>query len=234
MAEYVEAAIKRGLTRLIFLEHLEVGIDYFESTWLSEDDFRDYMREGRDLRRCYGDKIFVGLGVEVGYNPHAVEEIRDILGRHRWDRVGISYHFLAGASGHLNLLSRKRENIDALRALDTGQVLESYLGGLCRAVEELPGDVLCHLDAALRYLPEVEYGREHHALVDKLLTRCGERGMAVEINTSGIPLRGEPFPSWKIVKRAQEKGLSLVAGSDAHRPNDVGRHFDLLARQACV
>ena len=39
MEEYVQAAIKLGLRRITFLEHLEAGIDYFETTWLSDENF---------------------------------------------------------------------------------------------------------------------------------------------------------------------------------------------------
>jgi len=47
MEEYVLAAIGKGLRKLIFLEHLEVGVNYFESTWLTEEDFNYYHDEGK-------------------------------------------------------------------------------------------------------------------------------------------------------------------------------------------
>jgi histidinol-phosphatase (PHP family) len=59
MEDYVLAAIDRGLERLFFLEHLEVGINYFECTWLSQQDFDDYFQEGLRLREKYGDRLFV-------------------------------------------------------------------------------------------------------------------------------------------------------------------------------
>jgi HisJ family histidinol phosphate phosphatase len=36
MEDYVQAAIDRGLRKIIFLEHLEAGIEYFESTLLTD------------------------------------------------------------------------------------------------------------------------------------------------------------------------------------------------------
>ena len=52
--------------------------------------------------------------------------------------------------------------------------------------------------------------------------------IALEVNTSGFVLRGEPFPSSRVVKEAQQLGVRLEAGSDAHRPEHVGRYFDWL------
>ena len=66
-----------------------------------------------------------------------------------------------------------------------------------------------------------------------------ERGIGLEINTSGFALRGEPFPRREIVRRALTMGIGLCAGSDAHRPDQVGRYFDRIpawlknGRSAC-
>ncbi len=53
-------------------------------------------------------------------------------------------------------------------------------------------------------------------------------GMAVEINTSGLrkPVK-EMYPSEQILKILSEFDIPLTLGSDAHKPTDVGRDFDL-------
>ena len=99
MEEYVLSAIDRGLRKLIFLEHLEVGIEYFECTWLTEEDFAQYHAEGKRLQEKYRSRIEIGLGVEVGYNPRFQEKLLQLLAMHTWDRIGISYHFLETAAG---------------------------------------------------------------------------------------------------------------------------------------
>ena len=228
MEEYVEAAISCGLRKLIFLEHLEVGIDYFESTWLTEDDFNYYHTEGKRLQDKYRGRLEIGLGIEVGYNPLFREEIKKRLAMHSWDRIGISYHFLKTPSGHLNMVSRKQQNIDRLDKLGVAEVIRRYYRDLQEAVEELPGQVLCHIDAVLRHHPAVVFSPEHDKLVDGLLDAAARNKMAVEINTSGYPSKNQPFPSPAILKKAIQRGITLVAGSDAHRPEDVGRYFDRL------
>jgi len=228
MEEYVLSAINQGLRKLVFLEHLEVGINYFESTWLSENDFDYYHDEGKRLQEKYQGQIEVGLGVEVGYNPRFLNEIQQRLALHTWDRIGISYHFLETSSGHLNMVSRKQVNIDGLDQYGLDEVVCRYFNDLQEAVEKLPGQVLCHIDAVLRHHANIIFTPEHHGRIDKLLDAVSRKKMAVEVNTSGYKTKQQPYPSLAILKKAVARNIPLVAGSDAHCPEDVGRHFDRL------
>ena len=228
MEEYVLAAVNKGLRKLIFLEHLEVGINYFESTWLSEDDFDFYHSEGKRLQKTFQDRIEIGLGIEVGYNPNFLEEIQRRIALHAWDRIGISYHFMDTGPAHLNLVSSKQINIDALDQFGVDKVVNRYYKELLNAVEKLPGQVLCHIDAVMRHHPNVIITPEHEALIDDLLDAVARKNMSLEVNTSGYRIKNEPYPSLDILRRAIKKDIPLVAGSDAHRPEDVGRHFDRL------
>lgn len=230
MEDYVLAAIRKGLRRIIFLEHMESGIDYYDTTWLSEADFDEFFREGRRLRKAYRESIEIGLGVEVGYNPARREDLVLRLAGREWDRIGVSFHYLQcpDLSRHLNLVSRKRWNIDAMIRAGGNALLHQYFDMLTEAVHNLPGTVLCHMDAGLRYLPGLRLNREHIKKIATLLDAVKAKGMELEINTSGIPIRGEPFPAAQFVEMAITRDIGLVAGSDAHRPEDVGRYFDKL------
>jgi len=231
MEEYVLAAIERGLSGIVFLEHLEIGLRYFERTWLTEADFVLYRREAGRLKEKYRDRIDVLCGIEVGYNPAEAERIRDFLAAGPWDRIGISYHFFEIAGRHVNLVSRKQANLDAVREAGVMRVLEGYYAGLEEAIRLLDGHVVCHLDAALRYLDGIE-ADVRLAFADRLLETIAARGMALEVNTSGFAIRGEQFPATPVVRRAASLGIPLWPGSDAHRPEDVGRFFDRVARLA--
>ncbi len=229
MEEYVLSAIDLGLRKLVFLEHLEVGINYFESTWLTEDDFDFYHEEGKRLQNKYQGSLEIGLGVEVGYNPHFLEEIKRRLALHAWDRIGISYHFLKTDSTYLNLVSSRQINIDALDRLGVNEVVKRYYITLKEAVDKLPGQVLCHIDAVMRHHPNVTITPEHNTLIDDLLEAVACNNMSLEVNTSGYRIKDAPYPSLDILRKAIKKNIPLVAGSDAHRPEDVGRDFDRLA-----
>ncbi len=229
MEEYVQAAIARGLRRLTFLEHLEEGIDSPVVTWLTEADFDLYFSEGERLRRLYGEKIDIRLGVECGYNEEAVENLRHRLAARPWDAVGISCHYLRTApSRHLNLFSRRRENVEAAAREGGDALLSRYFALLGEAVMELSaGTTLCHLDGALRHLPGLRLLDHHLEQVTTLLDLIKQRGLYLEVNTSGIAIRGEPFPRQSILAMAVERDIPLQLASDAHRPEEVGRSFAL-------
>ena len=63
---------------------------------------------------------------------------------------------------------------------------------------------------------------------EQVLQLLKEKHVAMEINTSGFTLRNEPYPGRQIIRRAIELGIPLVAGSDAHRPSQVGRDFERI------
>lgn len=230
MEQYVQQGIARGLQEIVFLEHMEAGVRYFECTWLTEPDFDQYFAEGKRLQEKYRDLIRVSLGVELGYSPTHKEELRQRLSERTWDRIGISYHFMPRSpqSYHLNLMSRKERNILAITEAGCDNILSEYYETLTEAVLFLPGTVLCHLDAALRFQPKVTLRRSHRAQIHELLKTVQGKGMALEVNTSGFTIRGTPFPEPFILKEAMALRIPLRPGSDAHCPADVGRHFKRL------
>lgn len=228
MEEYVEQAIRRGLTRLVFLEHLETDIRYQPNSWLSDQDFALYFREGERLKQRYHGVIDIRLGAETGFNPEAAATIRQRLAGYPFERVGVSCHFHRHGDVHLNLLTRRQPGLDLFAAIGADAVITAYFNSLIEAVATLDGDVLCHLDAALRHLPGIRFNDSHMRQIEELLDGLRAKNMALEINSSGFDHRGVPFPASWIVASALRRGIPLRAGSDAHRPFDVGRHFERL------
>ena len=222
------AALGKNLDEIVFLEHLERGVIYFESTWLSNDDFRYYHEEGIQLKEKYRGKIKVGIGVEVGYNPQQCHELKDFLQQYAWDRVGISYHFLKINDRFVNMVSRKKSNLDLMEEIGLDAIIEQYYRGLHAAVELLDGTMVCHLDAVSRHHPLINQCNERPDLIQQLLDAIAAKKMAIEVNTSGFAIRDEPFPGRRWLREAMARNIPLVAGSDAHRPDDVGRYFDRL------
>ena len=228
MEEYVEYAVQRGLARIVFLEHLETEIAYQPPSWLGEEEFAFYFQEGARLQERFQGVIDIQLGVELGFNPAATATIRKRLARYPFARIGVSCHFYRHGDTHLNLLSRRRQSLDQLAAIGPDLVITTYLQTLIEAVGSVPCNVLCHLDAVLRHLPGIRFNEEHIRLINQLLDAMQGHGVALEINTSGFDYRGEAFPTSWIVTAALQRGIRLHAGSDAHRPSEVGCHFERL------
>lgn len=228
MEEYVRAAVARGLRKIVFLEHLEIGINYPEPSWLTGKDFLYYQAEGERLQEKFKGAVEVGLGIEVGFNPEHAQEIGDFLASYPWDRIGISYHFYKHQGRHYNMVSRMPLNLTALEEAGLATVVSSYFATMKTALEVLPGTVICHLDAVMRHHPATVIDDSHRQQIEEIFQVMLRKNMALEVNTSGYKYRDRPYPDLPYIRRAVELGIPLVAGSDAHRPEDVGRFFDRL------
>lgn len=230
MEEYIVSAISKGLKKINFLEHMEEGIHYFEKTWLSEEDFDLYFTEGKRLQHKYSSQISIGLGVEVGYNPACKKRLLQRLEKREWDIVGVSYHYFHHPDFHhaLNLVSSKKENIINIDKAGCDELLTNYFENLIEAVQTLPGTMLCHLDAGLRHQKDLQFKDTHLHLIDLLIEEVQNKQMSIEVNTSGFKYRNMPYPAPFIIKKALALNIPLKASSDAHKPDDVARHFNTL------
>ncbi len=230
MEDYVLAAIAKGLQEIFFLEHMEEGVQTNRIIWLTEDDFDSYFEEGMRLKKIYSDKISIGLGVEVGFNPSQVNPLQKRIAKRSWDRIGISLHFLQDkkSSSYLNLVSRREPQLTHLSLAEAKIIEREYYHYLTKAVELLPGTVVCHIDGVFRFYPKRQDLEPPWDLIENLLNIVAEREIALEVNTSGLAIRNEVFPCKKILQKAFAKKISLVAGSDAHKPEDIGYGFTTL------
>ncbi|MDW7773228.1 MAG: histidinol-phosphatase [Desulfobulbaceae bacterium] len=228
MEEYVTAALNRGLQTLVFLEHLEEDTVYFERNWLTEADFAYYFAEGKRLQEKYRHRLTIKLGVEVGFNPKAVNALREKIARYPWEHVGLSYHYYATGAGHLNMVSRRRKSLEKLIAVGVDKVITEYFSGLIRGISSLDCNTVCHLDAVMRHYPQVRFSAVHMEQIDRILELIKQKKMSLEVNTSGYAFRNEPYPGRTILKKALARNIPLLAGSDAHHPEQVGRYFDRL------
>ncbi len=229
MEEYVQAAIRKGLQSMTFLEHLECGIRYDHRTWLTSEDFNVFFKEGKRLQKKYRCRITVRLGAELGYNPDAVPELRSMLTRFPFEHIGLSYHFYFNGQQHLNMVSSRPDNIRGLTAAGAEQVVDAYFNGLIQACTLFPCDKICHLDAVLRHIPNLIFTAQQRRLIEQLLLLMQKKKIALEINSSGYAMRSQPWPAAEIIDQATALKIPLIAGSDAHRPEQVGRCFERLA-----
>lgn len=225
----VLAAIDRSLGGLTFTEHFDTHAEEWDAC-LYDDDA--YSRAIDRLRDEFGDRIFIGKGIEVCYQPQRMDFILDFLAGHQFDLVMLSVHWCSGRR-----LYRREEWQDLEVSAGTRLYLEAVLEAArtCRDLRTRSGrpafDVLGHLDFIKRYTRRF-FDRvcvdEQTDLVDEILSTSLEAGLVPEVNTStlGTDLK-EPMPGPAIVRRfAALGGEAMALGSDAHLANDVGQGFD--------
>jgi histidinol-phosphatase (PHP family) len=224
--EYVLAALREGLEAVGVADHLPLLPEPDPSISMDLADLDDYVRVVLELKRAYPG--FVLLGIEADYRPHTVSDVRALLDSYPFDYVIGSVHHL-GAWG----IDDERQ-IDEYSGRDIDAVWAEYLELVGDAAETGLFTILGHLDLAKKfgYRPS----RVLTAELERLVERVAAAGVLVEINTAGLhkPV-GEAYPAPDILRRLCAAGVGITFGSDAHRPSEVGRDFDVaavLAREA--
>lgn len=223
-AANVRHALGIGLAGLTFTEHY----DTHPSEWPTcRYDYDKIAATVADLRREYGDRIFIGHGIEICYQPDQMDRVLEYLAAHQFDVVLFSVHWFKGRALHI------REHWDGY---DVASATRAYLETVLEAVQfagrlrregRQPFDILSHLDLAKRYTQRWFKAfdiRSHADLIDEILRACLEAELVPEVNLSSLRQDlPEPMPAdWVVRRYAELGGKAMSLGSDAHFSEDVG------------
>jgi len=223
-AEHVRRAIDAGLAGLTFTDHF----DSHPTEWAGcEYDYDALAEIVANLRSQFGDRIFIGHGIEICYQPERMDMILSYLEARAFDVVLLSVHWFSGLALHIR---QHWEALDAAKG--TRLYLEAVLEA-ARFMLELknqgrrPFDVLGHIDLVKRYTQRYfqTFGIETHGeLVDEILRTCIEADVIPELNLSSLRQSlPEPMPpEWVVGRYAALGGEAMTIGSDAHASEHVG------------
>jgi histidinol-phosphatase (PHP family) len=222
-AENARQAMELGMAGLTFTDHF----DSHPTEWpLCKYDYDAIASAVSGLRARYGDRLFIGHGIEVCYQPEQMDMILGFLESHRFDLVLLSVHWFKGKALH------EREHWAGLNAATgTREYLETVLDAACFVLDLKrrglrPFDVLGHLDLVKRYTQryfEQFDIRSCGDLVDEILRTCIEADLVPEVNLSTLlQSLPEPCPAdWVVARYVELGGRTMTLGSDAHRPEHV-------------
>lgn len=224
----VESALSRGLMGLTFTEHFDTHPNDWSGCVYDDEAYTDTIAE---LRGRYGERIFIGKGIEVCYQPSRMDFVLDFLARHRFDVVLLSVHYFGNKPVH------RREHWEGWTPAEgTRRYLESVCEAArcCAELRRHGGrvfDVLGHLDLVKRYTRRFFDAYDVSAcasLIDEILRACVDAELVPEINTSSLRQGlSETMPGPATVRRyAELGGTGMSLGSDAHRAEDIGAGFD--------
>jgi putative hydrolase len=197
----LEAARERRLTAIALTEHVRR-----DTAW-----FGDFARTVRaEARAVPGVDVYVGCEAKALDADGTLDVTDEILAQ--CDLVlGVVHRFPDGRGGFLTA-----------EQLDWGACAEAewqLTQGLLRTA---PIDVLGHPGGMTQHW----FGRYPSTLFRRMLEASGERGIAVEINSSYLVDWGG------FLDLCEEVNPLVSIGSDAHGPEEVGRCRDMLRRWA--
>ncbi|MEW6446744.1 MAG: histidinol-phosphatase HisJ family protein [Bacillota bacterium] len=222
LAEYVRFAEIRGLREIGFADHIP---QYFlpphrrdPGLAMTEQELEAYVREVEGAAAA-SKEISVRLGIEADYSPGQEKKLEAILDRYPFDYVLGSVHYLSGwgFDNPSEVQGYSERDIDALYVEYFGLIRQMATTGLF--------DVVAHPDLLKKfgYRPRGNI----HSLYEETVRVIAAAGLVVEVNTAGLrqPVE-EIYPAPAFLELCYRYEVPVTLGSDAHRPEDVGRDFD--------
>jgi histidinol-phosphatase (PHP family) len=216
--EYAQAALEQGLQGICVTDHNPMPAWFDSDFRMRESELPHYLEMVSEAREAMAGKLEVRVGLEADFHPGTEGSVQKVLEAHDWDYVIGSVHFI-GAWGFDNpafVAEYDRRDLEAVYAEYYKLIVAAAQSGLF--------DAIGHLD-----LPK-KFG---HVLPNMLelalpaLDAIATAGLALDYNTAGYrkPI-AEAYPSPSILSAALERGISIVTGSDAHKPSEVAWKFE--------
>jgi len=212
-ADYIAKAQELGLTEIGFSEH----ICFMPVRWAVHDDvIDDWVATMQNLRT--NSPLPVRFGVEMDYLEGKETQIADFLQKYDFDYVHGSVHFIDEWNFDVNSLSKFDE-------YDIMDLYQDYFRLVQKAARSGLFDVMSHADLIKKfdYRPKNDISEIYRATA-----RAFRDGNVVyEINTSGKNKKcAEFYPIKALVEACFAAGVPVTLGSDAHKPEEVGQHFE--------
>lgn len=205
---------------LILTEHMDLAYPEPEAfTFNVEEYFATYGSKRSDS---------LLLGIEVGMRDDCVAANRSIIAAYPFDFVIGSIHLVDAIDIYRKefYLGRSKE-----------EVYHQYFNTMATCLEQYDFyDSLGHIDYICRYAyyddPELYYV-DFKTDIDPVLSLVAQRDKALEINTRRLCLPEAVEALLPIYQRFHELGGRFVTiGSDAHRPQNIGRDLNLACEIA--
>jgi histidinol-phosphatase (PHP family) len=217
-AEYIEAALARGLAEIGFADHSPMP-ERFDDWRMLIEDLPRYVEMILAARERFLP-FPVRLGLEVDYFPGAEPWIEKLAGLAEWDYLIGSVHYIAPGWDVDN-----PKWIGRFNERPVEEIWDLYWRACEQCVRSGLFDFLAHPDLVKKFghRPAGDLTRFYEPVIAAAL----ENKLAFELNTAGLrkPVR-EMYPAADFLRLAHSAGLRLVINSDAHAPEEVGADFE--------
>ncbi|MCP4764439.1 MAG: histidinol-phosphatase HisJ [archaeon] len=237
LEDYVKDALVKNMAEIGFSDHFPYDIlpkdplfpfqKLIEKYAMSYKKFPKYIRNAKILQKKYEDSIKIKISTEIDYMDGKLKYYKKYLEPFMddFDYLLGSVHFLQWDELKRWVVTMKgaRKKIELY---GEEKICLEYYDIIQKMVNTGFFDVVGHLDT-IKVPKKVNYNKKSWQKLLDLLDSIKNHGMAVEINTSGFwKGAGEQFPSDNIIKELIQRDISIVLGSDAHKPKYVGNKFE--------
>jgi histidinol-phosphatase (PHP family) len=219
LKEYIDKAVDLRLEEIGFADHFPLLHKCDPSLTMSLNDLDDYFTQINTLKKTY-PQLFISVGIEADFVPGWERELKNLLTKYSFDFIIGSVHFLNGWGFD------DPRYLSGYEGRDIDQLYQHYFETLINGIRSGLFDILGHADLikVFGFRPS----RDITPLYEQVCEAVSEVGMCVEVNTAGLrkPVK-EIYPAFKLLTICARKDIPVTLGSDAHRPEDVGRDLKL-------
>ncbi|MEW6155942.1 MAG: histidinol-phosphatase HisJ family protein [Verrucomicrobiota bacterium] len=216
--EYAAHALRVGLTEIGMSDHNPMIRDDYDDWHMQIAELDAYVEKVRKAQRDH-PTLSIKLSLEVDYLPGHEDWIRELAGRHPWDYLIGSVHYVTDEWDLDN--PKKIAEWERRQAID---VWTAYFERLTQAAESRLFEIIGHADLPKKFCFYPKEDCTH--LFEQFLKSARASGCAIELNTAGLRKDcKEIYPSPSILQLAQRLGVPITFGSDAHAPGEVGMDF---------
>ena len=217
--EYAQQAVKAGLKEIGFSDHAPLLSHKDPGVAMDISQLPLYLKMIEHVRTRFEDTLTIRVGIEADYMPDYEEQTRALLAQYPYDYVIGSVHFIAkwGFDDPIQLKEWDKKDVNDVYREHFKLIRQSALSGLF--------DILGHVDLVKKFdfHPTVDMSDE----IEENARAFKKSGVVIEINSSGLHKpAGEIYPSLDHLKAYRKAGVPITFGSDAHKPQQVGRDFD--------
>ena len=231
LEDAVRDAIGLRLDEICITDHVDYGVKddpdsgkeirYRHGKPLVNVEYPRYVEEIQRMRRLYGEKIAVKLGMEFGVQVHTIPLYEALFRRYPFDFIILSIHEVEDLEFWTQDFQRGRTQ---------REYNERYYEEMLNVVRAYKNySVLGHMDLIKRYDEEGIYPFEKvKPFIAEILKTviADERG--IEVNTSshryGLT---DSMPSGEILRLYRDLGGTIVTiGSDSHCPAHLGTYLE--------
>lgn len=207
--EFVLSAIKAGIKRLGFSDHIFFPNIVQPTIRGSYDQLDDYLNSIHSLKEKYKNQIDIIVGFEAEYGDCYLDYYKWLIESKKIDYLIMGQHYLIKPN-HLSYYSSAEDYVTSVeKGLDTG--LFKYIA---------------HPDIFVMFNRGWDSSLEPYAR--RILKKCEETNTPIEINILG--LRGKRlYPNDEFFELAREYNVKVVVGVDAHEPNQFSKEAFQIA-----
>lgn len=212
---YAAVAEKRGLKGIIVTCHNPINEAWGAKYRMDIDQFDDYLAMVARARQAWAGRVDVRLGMECDYYPGAAPWLEELLERAEFNHVL--------GSIHCDLPEYKNLYFNG----DPVAFQRIYFDHLAMSAESGLFDTLSHPDLVKNSNPSEWQPDRIMDDIRRALDRIAAAGTAMELNTSGLQKRvKEMNPGFTILVEMRARGIPVVIGADAHKPERVAENYE--------